>query len=183
MTVSRHTARASDNALARYDPARLRRPTTPLRQDAVAPLALGSTWALLAAGPATDVTSDGGSSTSERALRPRHHLHHCLRRLADASRPPTPQGSLHAFAWGDVATRLNPYPARYRPALAFSLISYPQPHRLVLRLAFPKGGLRAYHVAPLKPRGLGPACTPVARHLRRVSSQHPDLATYLLVQA
>src|SRR5262245_37380886 len=45
------------------------------------------------------------------------------------------------------------------------------------------GGLRAYHVALLKPRGLGPARTPVARRLRRVSSEHPDLATYLLVQA
>src|SRR5262249_8871933 len=28
------------------------------------------------------------------------------------------------------------------------------------------------------PRGLGPALTPVAHHLRRVSLQHPDLATY-----
>ena len=28
------------------------------------------------------------------------------------------------------------------------------------------------------PRGLGPALTPVARHLRRMSLQHPDLATY-----
>src|SRR4051794_40095212 len=33
------------------------------------------------------------------------------------------------------------------------------------------------------PRGLGPALTPVARHLRRMSLQHPGLATYLLVQA
>src|SRR3954447_1253212 len=28
------------------------------------------------------------------------------------------------------------------------------------------------------PRGLGPAFTPVARHLRRMTLQHPDLATY-----
>src|SRR3954470_3027258 len=33
------------------------------------------------------------------------------------------------------------------------------------------------------PRGLGPALTPVALHLRRMSLQHPDLATHLLVQA
>jgi len=103
--------------------------------------------------------------------------------LADGSRPPTPQGSQPAFAWGDVAGWLNPYPTHYRPAFAYSLIPYPQPHRLTLRLAFPEGELRAYHVALLKPRGLGPAPTPVARHLRRVSSEHPDLATYLLVQA
>src|SRR5262249_58732346 len=32
-------------------------------------------------------------------------------------------------------------------------------------------------------RGLGPASTPVARHLRRGSSEPPVLATYLLVQA
>ena len=31
--------------------------------------------------------------------------------------------------------------------------------------------------------GLGPASTPVARQLRRRSSEPPDLATYLLVQA
>jgi hypothetical protein len=34
--------------------------------------------------------------------------------------------------------RLNPYPARYSPAFAFSLIPYPQPHELILRLAFPE---------------------------------------------
>jgi hypothetical protein len=45
------------------------------------------------------------------------------------------------------------------------------------------GGLRAYHVAPRKPRGLGPASTPVVRHPRGVSSEHANLATYLLVQA
>jgi len=47
----------------------------------------------------------------------------------------------------------------------------------------PRGGLRAYHVASPRPRGLGPASTPVARHLRRTSSERPDLATHLLVQA
>src|SRR5262249_20222001 len=45
-------------------------------------------------------------------------------------------------------------------------------------LPTPGGGLRAYHVAPLKPRGLGPASSPVARHLRRASSEHPVLATH-----
>src|SRR3954465_11888610 len=30
----------------------------------------------------------------------------------------------------------------------------------------------------LNPRGLGPALTPAALHLRRMSLQHPDLATY-----
>src|SRR5207247_2659222 len=40
---------------------------------------------------------------------------------------------------GDVAGWLNPYPARYRPAFACSLLLYPPPHRLALRLAFPAG--------------------------------------------
>jgi hypothetical protein len=108
----------------------------------------------------------------------------CLRRLTDGSRTPTPEGSRPGFPWGDVALSLNPCPAHYEPAFASSLILYPQPHRLALRFAFPRGGgLRAYHVASLKPCGLGPASTPVARHLRRVSSEHPGLATHLLAQA
>jgi len=45
------------------------------------------------------------------------------------------------------------------------------------------GGLRAYHVAPMYRSGEGRVSSPVARHLRGVSSEHPDLATYLLVQA
>src|SRR5438067_1554813 len=40
---------------------------------------------------------------------------------------------------GDVAGRLNPYPAHYRPAFACSLLLYPPPHRLTLRFAFPRG--------------------------------------------
>jgi hypothetical protein len=57
--------------------------------------------------------------------------------LPDASRRPTPEGSLPAFAVGDVALRLNPYPAHYRPAFACSLIPYPPSHQLPLRVAFP----------------------------------------------
>ncbi|MFC1504875.1 hypothetical protein ACFL5W_00005 [Thermodesulfobacteriota bacterium] len=33
--------------------------------------------------------------------------------------------------------RMNPYPARYQPALAFSILLCPHPHRLPLRVAFP----------------------------------------------
>ena len=40
----------------------------------------------------------------------------------------------------------NPYLTRYRQAFAFSSILYPQPRRFALRLTFPEGGLRAYHV-------------------------------------
>src|SRR3954470_19573033 len=45
------------------------------------------------------------------------------------------------------------------------------------------GGRRAYHVPPVYLCGLGRASPPVARQLRRRSSEPPDLATYLLVQA
>src|SRR5262249_40269618 len=38
---------------------------------------------------------------------------------------------------GDVARRRSPYPAHYRPAFACSLLRYPLPHRLLLRVAFP----------------------------------------------
>src|SRR2546425_2747516 len=40
---------------------------------------------------------------------------------------------------GDVARRLNPYPLHYSAAFACSLLLYPPPHRLALRLAFPDG--------------------------------------------
>src|SRR5207244_1272981 len=43
---------------------------------------------------------------------------------------------------GDVAGRLNPYPARYRPAFACSLLLYPLPRRLLLRVAFPASSCR-----------------------------------------
>ncbi len=39
--------------------------------------------------------------------------------------------------WDDVALRLNPYPARYRPAFACSLIPYPPSRGQLLRVAFP----------------------------------------------
>jgi len=54
------------------------------------------------------------------------------------SRDTGPGGSLPAFAWGDVAQRLNPYPAHYRPAFAFSTILCPQSYRSTLQLAFPR---------------------------------------------
>src|SRR4051794_1244855 len=47
----------------------------------------------------------------------------------------------------------------------------------------PRGRRRAYHVPLVYRCGLGRASPPVARHLRRRSSEPPDLATYLLVQA
>src|SRR5262249_57958278 len=103
-----------------------------------------------------------------------------LRRLGGGGRPPTPRGSLLPFGWGDVATPIQPMTGR----LLLSPRSFTRsPIGWSCDLPTPEGGLRAYHVASLKPRGLGPASTPVARHLRRRSSETPALASYLLVQA
>ena len=75
----------------------------------------------------------------------RHLL--CLpSQLVRRSRAETPEGSQPAFAWGDLAGGLNPYPPGYRAAFASSLIFYPPSHRRTLRWAYPKGGRRAYHV-------------------------------------
>jgi hypothetical protein len=62
-----------------------------------------------------------------------------LKRLTRFSRAPRPEGSQPAFAWGDIARWLNPYPADYRPALAFSFLLYPPSHRLASRRAVPCG--------------------------------------------
>jgi hypothetical protein len=51
----------------------------------------------------------------------------------------TDQGSLLAFAWRDVASRLNAYPGHYNPAFAFSQLFCPPPYQLALRFTFPFG--------------------------------------------
>ena len=81
---------------------------------------------------------------------------------------------------------INPYPAHYRQALAFSILLCPHPHRLPLRVAFPDwpgGEVRGCHVPQKYPDRLGAAFTPKARHLRQRSVKSLYLAIYLLVQA
>ena len=106
-----------------------------------------------------------------------------LRRLADGSRPPTPEGSGPAFAWSNLAigsTPIRPITGRRSlPPSSFTRSPIDSP----CGSSSLAGGLRAYHVALLKPRGLGPASTPVARRLRGRSSEPPNLAMHLLVQA
>ena len=76
----------------------------------------------------------------------RRHLLFSLKRFYKRSRNQRPDRSLLAFARADLAWWLKPYPFHYRMAFAFSILLYPQPHRLSLRIAFPEGGLRAYRV-------------------------------------
>ena len=72
-----------------------------------------------------------------------------LGRLAKLSREERPDGSLPAFARGDVARWRNPYPPHYRAAFAFSARPLPAPPSAPLAGRFPlRGAIRAYHVPP-----------------------------------
>src|SRR5208337_1405498 len=67
--------------------------------------------------------------------------------LLRRSRAETPEGSQPAFAWGDLARRLNPYPSDYAAAFASSLLLYPPSHQQPpCGGPTPRGGRRAYHV-------------------------------------
>jgi hypothetical protein len=168
-------AQASDNVPARYHPVRLRRPTTPLTRRGGS-IGLGVHLSVTTAVPATELSTVAAGAPARAVAAPPTYLHPSLRRLADGSRPPTPEGSLPACAGGHVATPIRPITGR--PSLAPSSFTR-NPIGRSYDLPTLTGGLRAYHVAPRKPRGLGRASTPVARHLRRGSSEPPDLATYL----
>ena len=67
------------------------------------------------------------------------HLLCLLSQLFRRSRAETPEGSQPAFAWGDLAGGLNPYPPGYRTAFASSLILYPPSHRRHLAVGLPEG--------------------------------------------
>jgi hypothetical protein len=76
-------------------------------------------------------------------------------------------GSLPAFAWGDLV-RVNSTPIHLITRWpSFSIFLCPHPHRLPLRVAFPDGRSTGLPRSTLKPsHGLGSAYSPVARHLR-----------------
>jgi hypothetical protein len=98
------------------------------------------------------MTSVAAGAPARAITAPPTDLHPSLRRLADGSRPPTPEGSQPAFAWGDVATPIRPITGR--PSLAPSSFtrcpvrsSYDSP-------CYPRtAGQRAYHVPPVEPTG------------------------------
>jgi len=71
-----------------------------------------------------------------------HHCRHLpslLTRLAKLSGDARPDGRQPAFAWGDVARVLNPYPLYYQVAFASSILPFPHACRLALRRTFPCG--------------------------------------------
>ena len=144
------------------------------------PLGLGDSLDVTMLVPATEMLSVAEAAPAKTVTIAPTARRRLLRRFADRSRPPTPEGSRPGFPWGDVTTPIRPATGRRSlPPSSSTRSPLGSPYGSLS----PKGGLRAYHVAPPKPRGLGPASTPVARHLRRGSSEPPDLATHLLVQA
>jgi hypothetical protein len=63
--------------------------------------------------PATEMVSVAEAAPARTIAIPPTVLLCPLRRLADGSRPPTPRGSQPAFAWGDVATPIQPITGRH----------------------------------------------------------------------
>jgi hypothetical protein len=73
-----------------------------------------------------------------------------FRRFFKLSCNERPTGSLPAFAWDDVALRLNPCPPHYRTAFAFSSFFYLHSQQLPLRSACPyrqKYRLTVFHLS------------------------------------
>src|SRR5215831_14433803 len=98
--------------------------------------------------PATEMTTVAAIAPAKILTTSPTDLQHRLRRLADDSRTPTPEGSLPPFGWGNVTTPIRPIAGRLSLApSSFTRSPIGSPCGS-LSLA---GGLRAYHVASLKP--------------------------------
>ena len=118
-------AQASNNAPARYDPVRLHRPTTPLPGHGC-PNGLGVNLSVTTAVPATEMTSVAAVAPAKVVATLPTVLHHSLRRLADGSRPPTPEGSLAPFGWGSVVPRAPHLPVTRDARLGTRLLAEQQ---------------------------------------------------------
>jgi len=107
------------------------------------------------------------------------------RRLIKLSRRERPSGSLPAFAWGDVALRLNPYPLHYRTAFAFSTILCPHRQQHSLRSACPEGQRYGFTVFRLSNKSKVRPCLFAGGYLIRVCllSRDTSKPRTILVQA
>ena len=111
------------------------------------PIGLGVNLSVTATGPATELTSVVQAAPAEVIATSPTVLLCLLRRLADGSRPPTPEGSRPAFAWSDVATGSTPVrPITGRHSLPPSSFTR-SPIDSPCGSSPLTGGLRAYHVA------------------------------------
>ena len=91
------------------------------------------------------------------------HLLSLLRRLAKLSGDARPDGRQRAFARGDVARGLNPYPPHYRMAFASSILLLPHVYQLALRRAFPHGRRTGFPCSvSVTTHGVGALSPPVA---------------------
>jgi hypothetical protein len=172
-----HAAQALNDVPTRYDPARLRRPTTPLPRRGC-PIGLGVNLSVTEAVPATEMICGGAGRTSEGALHSRRHICdacyagwltvHARQHPREVC--PLSRGAMLQPLSGPltVGLRFLPRPVPAAPSARLA-VRFPPEGRTT--------GLPRCAAETL--RGLGPASTPVARHLRRGSSEAPDLATYL----
>ena len=148
-------------------------------RHAVAGIGLDDNLHDTAAEPATEMTSVAAVAPAKVLTTSPTVLHHGLRRLADGSRAPTPEGSQPGFPWGDGATPIQPVTGwRSRPPSSSTRwpvrLSYDFPCDPAI------AGQRAYHVPPVEQSGgLGRVSPPVVPHLRRRSSEPPNLTTCL----
>jgi hypothetical protein len=124
-----------------------------LIKHAVVPIGLGVHLSVTTAEPATEMISVAAGAPATAVTAAPTSLHPSLRRLADGSRPPTPEGSLPPFGWGNVPTPIRPITGR--PSLPPSPCTR-SPIGSPYGSLSPGGGLRAYHVAPLKPAWVRP---------------------------
>jgi hypothetical protein len=108
----------------------------------VVPIGLGAHLSVTTPEPATEVTSMAAVAPAEIVTIPPTDLQHCLRRLADGSRPPTPEGSQPGFPEGH-ETLIRPITDR--PSLAPSS-STRHPIGSSYESLSLAGGRRAYHV-------------------------------------
>jgi hypothetical protein len=169
-----HTAQAWNNAPARYDRVQFHWPTTPLTGRGCPS---GATWSLLRqcrlppwVFPTVARAAPAGSGQFRRQIcfAPyvgwlSVHDHPHPREVSSLSR-----GVMSQPLFDPLQADLRFLP---RPLPAASSVR--------LTAGLPVGedyGLTTLHPGNL--RGLGPASTPVAHHLRRMSKEHPDLATH-----
>ena len=134
------------------------------------PIGLGDNLDVTVPGPATEMMSVAEAAPAKIVTISPTDLRRLLRWFADRSRPPTPEGSLPGFPWGDVATPIRSITDRP----SFSPASCPRsPIGCSYEPPTPRGGLRAYHVPLTQPSGLGRVSGPVARHLRQGNAEAP----------
>jgi hypothetical protein len=148
------------------------------------PIGFGVNLDVTAAEPATELPTVAAAAPARIMAIPPTYLHRCLRRLADGSRPSTPEGSQPPFGWSNVATPIRPITGRPSlPPSSCARCPIRSPYGSLSR-GFNAGEQRVYHVPRVElPDGLGCASTPVVPRLRVPSSEQHNLTTYLLVQA